>query len=120
MNGKSNLIEKILNEQNIFNSIFCMESYVFDKGLLDTKKPVLSFNDNGVSNAPIASNDLELYYALADKYNVELIEKVIDCCQQKMKWLFADKERLFDATVYFKLKSYDNGKLKFVRCIRQG
>ena len=113
MNGKANLISKILNEQNIFNSIFCMESYVFDKGLLDTKNPVLLFDENGNYGDPIASNDLELYYALADKYNVELIEKVINCCQQKMKWLFADKERLFDATVYFKLKNYDDGKLKF-------
>ena len=113
MNGKANLISKIVNEQNIFNSIFCMESYVFDKGLLDTKNPVLLFDENGNYGDPIASNDLELYYALADKYNVELIEKVINCCQNKLNWLFADKERLFDATVYFKLKNYDDGKLKF-------
>ena len=73
MNGKANLIDKILNEQNIFNSIFCMESYVFDKGLLDTTNPVVLFDENGVSDTPIANNDLELYYALADKYNVELI-----------------------------------------------
>lgn len=111
MNGK--LIDKILNEQNIFNSIFCMESYVFDKGLLDTEKPVLPFDEDGVVSAPIAANDLELFYALADKHNIELIERVIDCCQQKMRWLFADKEHLFDATVYFKLKNYDEGKLKF-------
>lgn len=113
MNDKHNLIDKILNEQNIFNSIFCMESYVFDKGLLDTEKPVLPFDEDGVVNSPIASNDLELFYALVDKHNVELIEKVIECCQQKMKWLFAEKVHLFDATVYFKLKDYDEGKLKF-------
>ena len=81
MNGNANLIDKILDEQNIFNSIFCMESYVFDKGLLDTKNPVLLFEENGDSCDPIASNDLELYYALADKYNVELIEKVINCAK---------------------------------------
>jgi len=113
MNEKPKLIEKILDERNIFNSIFCMESYVFDKGLLDTKKPVVPFDEDGVVSDPLAGNDLELFYALADKHNVELIEKVIECCQQKMKWLFADKEHLFDATVYFKLKSYDDGKLKF-------
>ena len=113
MNEKPKLIDKILDERNIFNSIFCMESYVFDKGLLDTEKPVLPFDEDGVVSDPIANNDLELFYALADKHNVGLIEKVIGCCQQKMKWLFADKERLFDATVYFKLKNYDEGKLKF-------
>lgn len=113
MNEKPKLIDKILDERNIFNSIFCMESYVFDKGLLDTEKPVLPFDEDGVVSDPIANNDLELFYALADKHNVGLIEKVIGCCQQKMKWLFADKEHLFDATVYFKLKNYDEGKLKF-------
>lgn len=41
MNEKPKLIDKILYERNIFNSIFCMESYVFDKGLLDTENPVL-------------------------------------------------------------------------------
>lgn len=29
------LVDKILDGQNIFNSIYCMESYVFEKGLLD-------------------------------------------------------------------------------------
>ena len=113
MNKKPKLIDKILDERNIFNSIFCMESYVFDKGLLDTENPVLPFDDDGVISDPIAANDLELYYALADKHNVELIEKVIGCCQQKMRWLFAEKDHLFDATIYFKLKNYDEGKLKF-------
>lgn len=113
MNKKPKLIDKILDERNIFNSIFCVESYVFDKGLLDTENPVLPFDNDGVISDPIAANDLELYYALADKHNVELIEKVIGCCQQKMRWLFAEKDHLFDATIYFKLKNYDEGKLKF-------
>ena len=113
MNGKQKLIDKILDERNIFNSIFCMESYVFDKGLLDTERPVVSFDDDGVASEPIAANDLELYFSLADKHNVELIEKVIDFCHQKLKWVLAEKEHLFDATVYFKLKNYDEGKLKF-------
>ena len=83
MNKKPMLIEKILDERNIFNSIFCMESYVFDKGLLDTEIPVELFDDDGVVCEFIAANDLELYYALADKHNVELIEKVIELCQRK-------------------------------------
>lgn len=122
------LFDKILDGRNIFNSIFCMESYVFDKGLLDTKKPVYRYDkglldtvepvcihDESELEEIIASNDLELYYALADKHNVELISKVIECCQRKLKWLLADKGNLFDATVYFKLKNYDadSKKLNF-------
>ena len=90
------LIDKILDARNIFNSIFCMESYVFDKGLLDAE-------------------DLELYWALADKHNVELIEDVITSCQRKLIWIFADKANLFEAKVFFKLKNYDpdENKLNF-------
>ena len=105
------LLDKIMDARNIFNSIFCMESYVFEKGLLDTTEPVCLCDDGGI----IAANDLALYYALADKHNVELIEKVITCCQQKLKWLFGDQENLFSTRVYFKLKNYDaaTGKLSF-------
>ena len=100
------LVEKILDQRNIFNSIFCMESYVFDKGLLNTNTLVALYDEEGVVKETFA-NDLELYYALADKHNVELIESVIATCQQQLKWVFEKKENLFEATVYFKLKTYD-------------
>ena len=108
------LVEKILDQRNIFNSIFCMESYVFDKGLLNTNTLVALYDEEGVVKETFA-NDLELYYALADKHNVELIERVIVTCQQQLKWVFEKKENLFEATVYFKLKTYDpdENNLKF-------
>ena len=106
------LFEKILDERNIFNSIFCMESYVFDKGLLDTSKPVYLHNEGKVEET-IAANDLELYYALADKHNIDLISKVIKCCHQKLEWVLLDKKNLFDIMVYFKIKKYDDNKLDF-------
>lgn len=41
--AKSNLLlDKIVSGQNIFNAIYCMESYVFEKGLLDSHIPVKS------------------------------------------------------------------------------
>ena len=101
------LLDKILDERNIFNSIFCLESYVFDRGLLDTDNPVISCTEDGEIVGTIAGNDLELFYALADKYNVELIEKVIALCQVKLKRVLLDKDSLFSAKVYFKLKNYD-------------
>ena len=66
---------------------------MFEKGLLD-------------------ADELKLYYALSDKHNVELIETVIDSCQQKLKWIFEDKDNLFEAKVYFKLKNYDSKEQK--------
>jgi hypothetical protein len=108
-----NLYKKILDSQNIFNAIFCLESYIFDKGLINIEKPVEFIDEsNGVIDV-IAKNDLELYYALADKHNVELIEKVINVCQQKLRWIFSSESNLFEAKVYFKLKNYDDEKLKF-------
>lgn len=106
------LIEKILDERNIFNSIFCMESYVFDKGLLDTSELVYLLDEDGVEKEIIANNDLELYFALADKHNIELISKVIKCCQRNLEWVFENKDNLFGATVYFKIKNYDEEKQK--------
>lgn len=87
------LVDKILDGQNIFNSIYCMESYVFEKGLLD-------------------EDDIQLYYALADKHNVELIDGVITACQKRLRWLLEDKNNLFSAKVYFKLKTYDPDEQK--------
>lgn len=107
-----NLRERILDGRNIFSAIFSLESYVFDKGLLDTEQTVDLYGEGGEFKETIAPNDLVLYHALADKYDMELIEKVIACCQCQLKWLLADKDHLIEARVYFKLKNYDEGKLK--------
>ena len=69
-----------MDEQNIYSAIFCLESYVFDKGLLDTETPVVVKDENKIEF--LAQNDLELYYALSDKHNMVLIEKVIGLCTE--------------------------------------
>ena len=96
MSEKQTLKDKIMDGRNIFNAIFCMESYVFDKGLLD-------------------ADDLELYHQLADKHDVELTGRVIEECKNKLELVLGNKEELFEAKVYFKLKNYDKeqGKLNF-------
>lgn len=103
--------DRILDEQNIYSAIFCLESYVFDKGLLDTETPVVVKDENKIEF--LAQNDLELYYALSDKHNMVLIEKVIGLCTEQLKAMFADPSKLFTIKVYFKLKSYDEKILKF-------
>lgn len=108
------LIDKILNEQNIYNSIYSLESYVFEKGLLDTVKQVDLCDENGVVNYTF-DNDLCLYYALSDKHNVKLMETVIFTCQHRMRYIFEDRNNLFDIKVFFRLKNYDSEtqRLKF-------
>lgn len=56
------LYKKILDSRNIFNAIFCMESYIFDKGLLNIEEPVKLLDEFGKVIDVIAKNDLELYY----------------------------------------------------------
>ena len=110
----SMMYTRIIDERNIFSAIYSLESYVFERGLLDTESPVLLFNEEGEVTEIIARNDLELYYALSDKHNVVLIEKVIRICQLQLQWLFADKSNLFEAKAYFKLKGFDETeRLKF-------
>jgi len=111
--GKFTIKDRIFDEKNIYSAILCLDSYVFDKGLLDTDKPVVIKDDDGRVKEVIAKNDLELYYALSDKHNVVLMEKVIGLCTKRLRRLFADKNDLFTIKVYFKLKSYDNEELKF-------
>lgn len=108
-NGNMSLKEQILSRSNIFSAIYCMESYVFEKGLLNTNENVCS-----LEGRIIANNDLELYYALGDKFNHKLIQDVICLCNKRLTEILSSKDELFEVSVYFKLKSYDkdNG-LKF-------
>lgn len=104
-NKKISLQERILSNKNIYNAIYCMESYIFEKGLLDTEAPVL-----GCNGELIARTDLELYFALEDKYNHPLITKVIDSCRDKLDKILSSPNELFEISVYFKLKGLEKGE----------
>lgn len=89
------LKETVLSRANIFNAIYCMESYVFEKGLL-------------------SDEDLKMYVRLQDKYDFEYINYVIKNCQKKLETLISDKNHLFDVEVYFKIKKWDEESQKIV------
>ena len=110
-NNKVNmsLKERILSKSNIYSAIYCLESYVFEKGLLNMHDKVFSLDGRVIAN-----NDLELYYALGDKFNHQLSQDVISLCIRRLERILSSGDELFEIFVYFKLKSYDeeNG-LKF-------
>lgn len=85
-----NLREIITSNENIYNAVYCMESYVFEKGLLD-------------------DNDLQLYNSLHDKFDFEKIEDVMQKCKERLIKLLDEKDELFTVTVYFKLKKLEKG-----------
>ncbi len=108
-NPISSLYRRILSEENIYSAIFCMDTYSLEKGLLDTELPV-----KGMDGGKIAGNDLELYYALSDKYDTTLIESVTAVCQDRLKRIFADPKDLFEVSVFFRMKDLDEkGKITF-------
>lgn len=83
---KSKLFDFIISPQNIYTAIYSLNSYVFEKGLL---------NDN----------DLAMYNTLQDKYNFKEIDEIIDKCQDRIKEVL-DSDRFFDIQVFFKMKKY--------------
>ena len=90
-NGNMSLKEQILSRSNIYSAIYCMESYVFEKGLLNTNENVCS-----MEGRVIANNDLELYYALGDKFNHKLIQDVISLCIKRLTVILSSNDELFE------------------------
>lgn len=89
------LKETVLSRANIYKALYCMESYVFEKGLL-------------------SEEDLKMYVRLQDKYDFDYINNVIDECVKKLETLISDKNQLFDIEVYFKIKKWDEESQKIV------
>ena len=94
MNNKveSKLYNQVISKQNIYNAIYGLNSYIFEKGLLD-------------------KNDLELYYKLQDKYDFETISDVIEECEKKLIQILKDDNSLFDIKVFFKMKKHKDKKV---------
>lgn len=91
----TSLYKKVINKTNIYNSIYALESYIFEKGLL-------------------SDDDLDIYNRLSDKYNFEFINKTIADCQNKLKQVLTNPTKLFDIKVFFKLKKLvNNGTTEF-------
>lgn len=100
--------QRIIDKRNIYAAIYGIESFVFDKGLLDTEKAVKT-----TSGETLAASDLELYYRLSDKYNIPLIEQVVEICKNRLSSILSNKDELFDITVYFRLKNFEDRKLSY-------
>ena len=92
---KESLYDIIVSRDNIYKAIYCLESYICERGLLDNE-------------------DLKLYYSLHDKFDFESIEPVMAKCEDKLKDLLKSTEsQNFSVTVYFKLKKYKEDKIVY-------
>lgn len=99
---RQSLRDRILSAENIYNAIYSLESYVADRGMLNTAAAVRDTKGNVV-----AANDLELFFALGDKHNTRLIERVIRVCHKRLSDILDKPKVLFKAQVFFKIKGID-------------
>jgi len=87
---ETDLYKRVINKSNIYSAIYCVESYVFEKGLL-------------------SESDIKMLNALSDKFNFSYIEKVMQSCERLLEKIFTTDE-YFKISVFFKLKKYDSEK----------
>jgi Reverse transcriptase (RNA-dependent DNA polymerase) len=79
------LYDYVISDLNIYNSIYSLESYVFEKQLL-------------------SDTDFELLNKLSDKYDKVTIEETILKCKRKLDNILTNENELFNISVYFKPK----------------
>ncbi len=84
----SELYKSLISKENIYKSIYSLESYVFEKELL-------------------SKEDIEKYNDLTDKFNPQKIDATIEECIKKIENVF-ESDELFKINVFFKPKKYDN------------
>lgn len=84
----------LLSDENIYLSIYSLNSYVFEYNLLNTE-------------------DRILYHRLQDKFDARLINRVITRVRKQIIELL-DEDKYIEAKVYFKPKKLsENGELEF-------
>lgn len=98
MKNDNELYKKIMSEENIFAAIYSLESYIFERNLL---------NDA----------DLVKYFKLKDKYNTSLIKETIQECKYRLQSILTSDE-FFNIQVFFKMKKLtkDNKNNSVVEC----
>lgn len=97
MKESSELYQRIVSDKNIFNAIYSIDSYVFEKGLL-------------------SEADSELLHKLADVYDQELVKETIQRCRIVLDDILL-KGKCFEAKVYFKLKKEGDNSIPEYRPI---
>lgn len=86
------LKDQILSEENLYNAIYALESYIPEYGLL-------------------SKDDQSFFFKLKDKYDFNgNISTMIKACQDKLKNILSDEKCLFEVNVYFKMKKLSDEK----------
>lgn len=84
---ESVLYRNLISDENIYRAIYSLESYIFEKNLL-------------------SKEDLEQFFKLKDKFNIDEIKKITDEVRKVISKIILEDE-LFDIKVYLRFKSND-------------
>lgn len=84
------LRDRLLDEKNIFQAIYTVDSYIQNKDLLEKE-------------------DIELLEKLKDIFNYDVMKKTVQQIQEKLILILDNDSEYFATTVYFKPKNYKNG-----------
>lgn len=92
--GKLSLEARLLSDDNIYLAINMVNSYILNKELL-------------------SPTDRETMRELTDPFNVVLINKQITTIQKRLHRMLTEDDDLFEISVYFKPKKYENNYVLF-------
>ena len=92
--SQSALYKKIISNENIFYSIYAIDSYIFEKELLE-------------------QDDYNLLIRLKDKFDDKLINNTIKKVRKKLVSVIL-KDELFETMVYFRPKKVSESKSKYI------
>lgn len=92
---KTSLYNKVTSPEEVYKAIYALESYIFEKHLLD-------------------EDDYNTYIQLQDKYNESFINFFTEECIARIKEVL-DTDAFFDCKVFFRPKKYDkdSGEVDF-------
>lgn len=93
------LKETIISDTNIYNAIYSLESYIFEKGLL-----------KNIEDDDIKLSDYELYIRLKNKYDFKLIDSVIGKCKKRLEKLLNDENDFFKISLALKIKKIEKSE----------
>lgn len=108
------LFKFVTSYRNIYRAIYALESYIDELYLLDTTADRSDAKNKTLApDSPLYNkSDLELYYILHDKFNIEVIDEVIKLCKARIEEVITKSDDYFLTSVYFSLKKYDREKEK--------
>ena len=92
--AQTELYKKLISKDNIYLSIYSLESYVFNPELLE-------------------DNDQELLSRLQDKFDFKLLNSVIEEVTRRIDKLIHSHDDFIEAKVYFNPKKENNGEVQF-------